>query len=140
MRTFKNAWFRKFARKQNIGDQALCDAIGRAEAGVIDANLGGGLIKQRVARKGAGRSGGYRTLVAFKAASRSVFIFGFAKSDQDNIDDAEERELKKLAKLVLGLSDEEMDRLVAAGTFDEVRCGDPKRRENVPKRNRRGRP
>lgn len=131
MRVFRNAWFRKFARKQRITDRALCDAIDRAEAGLIDADLGGGLIKQRVARAGAGKSGGYRTLVAFRSGSRSAFVFGFAKSDQDTVDEDDERNLKKLAKLVLELADDDMDRLVAAGTFDEVDCGEPDKREDL---------
>lgn len=132
MRVFKNGWFRRFARKQRIGDETLCEAIARAEAGLIDADLGGGLVKQRVARPGGGRSGGYRTLVAFRAQARAVFVFGFAKSEQDNVGEDDERELKKLAKLVLGFTDEEMARLVAAGKFDEVQCNGSEKGENLP--------
>ncbi len=57
MRVFKNAWFERFARKQRIPDEALLEAVARAERGQIDADLGGGVIKQRVARRGQGRSG-----------------------------------------------------------------------------------
>jgi hypothetical protein len=66
MRVFKSAWFRKFAGKEKISDAALCDAVARAEAGLIDADLGAGLLKQRVSRPGAGKSGGYRTLIFFR--------------------------------------------------------------------------
>jgi len=132
VRVFRNGWFRKFARKQQISDEALCEAIARAEAGLVDADLGGGLLKQRVAREGGGQSGGYRTLVAFRAETRAVFVFGFAKSDQDNVDADDARELKKLAKVVLGFAEDEMDRLVAAGKFDEVRCNG-EGSEDVPK-------
>lgn len=132
VRVFKNGWFRRFARKQRIGDKALCEAIVRADAGQIDAVLGAGLIKQRVARAGGGKSDGYRTLVAFRRQARAVFVFGFAKSDQDNIGEDDERELKKLAKLVLGFTDEEMDRLVATGKFDEVRCDGAEEGEDLP--------
>ena len=66
MRIFKNAWFERFARKQKIPDAVLRDAIRRAEQGLIDADLGGGVIKQRVARPGQGRSGGYRTLIVYR--------------------------------------------------------------------------
>lgn len=131
MRVFRNGWFRKFARKQRISDAALCEAVARAEAGLVDADLGGGLIKQRVAREGGGKSGGYRTLVAFKAETRAVFVFGFAKSDQDNIDEDDARELKMLARLVLGFAEDEMDRLVTEGKFDEVRC-DGEGSQDVP--------
>ena len=67
MRVFRNGWFRKFARKERISDKALCEAVARVQAGLVDADLGGGLLKQRVARDGQGKSGGYRTLVAFRA-------------------------------------------------------------------------
>lgn len=60
-------------------------AIERARSGLIDADLGGGLIKQRIARKGQGRSAGYRVIVAYRAQSRVVFLYGFAKNDLDNI-------------------------------------------------------
>ena len=62
MRIFRNAWFGRFARKERITDAALLDAVSRVERGQIDADLGG-VIKQRVARPGQGRSGGYRTIV-----------------------------------------------------------------------------
>lgn len=132
MRVFKNAWFRKFARKENIGDAALCEAVARIEAGLIDADLGGGLMKQRVARPGAGKSGGYRTVLAFRTATRAVFIFGFAKSARDNIDDDDERALKALAKQVLGFADAELGRLIAAGKFEEVMCDGEDAAPNLP--------
>ncbi|TRB10659.1 type II toxin-antitoxin system RelE/ParE family toxin, partial [Agrobacterium tumefaciens] len=108
MRVFKNGWFQKFARKEKISDAMLCEAVARAERGQIDADLGSGLIKQRLARPGAGKSGGFRTLVFFRTQQRAVFAFGFAKSDMANLDDADEAYLKKAAKLVLGFTDEQM--------------------------------
>ena len=122
MRVFKNSRFHKFARKEKISDAMLCEAVERAERGQIDADLGAVLIKQRVARPGAGKSGGFRTLVFFRAETRAVFAFGFAKSDMANLDDAEEAYLKKAAKLVLGFADAQMDAEVAAGRMFEVNC------------------
>ena len=122
MRVFKNSRFHKFARKEKISDAMLCEAVERAERGQIDADLGAGLIKQRVARPGAGKSGGFRTLVFFRAETRAVFAFGFVKSDMANLDDAEEAYLKKAAKLVLGFADAQMDAEVAAGRMFEVNC------------------
>lgn len=122
MRIFKNGWFQKFARKEKISDAMLCEAIARAERGQIDADLGSGLIKQRLARPGAGKSGGFRTLVFFRTQKRAVFAFGFAKSDMANLDDADEAYLKKAAKLVLGFTDEQMDAEVGAGRMLEVKC------------------
>ena len=43
-------------------------AIETAGRGLIDADLGGGLIKQRVARPGQGKRGGFRMMIAFRRA------------------------------------------------------------------------
>lgn len=91
MRVFKNAWFERFARKQRIPDKALLEAVERAEKGQIDADLGGDVIKQRLARKGQGKSAGFRTIILYHAARRAFFVYGFAKSERDNIDDERKR-------------------------------------------------
>lgn len=124
MRLFKSSRFHKFARKEKISDAMLCEAVKRAERGLIDADLGAGLIKQRVARPGAGKSGGFRTLIFFRTQTRAVFAFGFAKSDVANLDDAEEALFKKAAKLVLGFTDAQMEAEVAANRMLEVNCDD----------------
>jgi hypothetical protein len=98
LRVFVTKVFARFARKERLDDERLCEAIARAERGLVDADLGGHLIKQRVARPGGGRSGGARTVVAHLVARRSVFLYGFAKSERENIDDWELDGLKKLAK------------------------------------------
>ena len=106
VRVFKNAWFQKFARKEKISD----------------ADLGGGLLKQSVARPGAGKSGGYRTLIFFRVETRAVFVFGFAKNDRANLAEDEEAAFKKAAKLVLEFSDEQMDAELKRGRLTEVNC------------------
>lgn len=83
VRIFKTKRFAKFARREGIADESLREAIERAERGTIDADLGGGLIKQRVARPGKGRSAGYRVIVAYRTKERAVFLFGFAKSKRE---------------------------------------------------------
>ena len=50
MNIYLSAWFSRFARKEKISHQLLVDAVQGAEAGLIDADLGSGVIKQRVAR------------------------------------------------------------------------------------------
>jgi hypothetical protein len=85
MQAFKTRWFGRFAKREGVADKSLREAIERAERGLIDADLGGGLIKQRVARPGQGRSGGYRVIVAYRIRSRAVFLYGFAKSERENI-------------------------------------------------------
>jgi len=122
LRVFKNTWFQRFARKERLANTALCDALARAEKGQIDADLGGSVLKQRVARPGAGRSGGYRVILLFRAGDRALFAYGFAKSDRGNIGDDELAAFRQLAAEVLALSGEQLDALVAAGRFMEVRC------------------
>jgi hypothetical protein len=132
VRIFKNTWFQKFARKENISDRALCDAVDRAEKGLIDADLGSGLIKQRVARPGAGKSGGYRTVIFFRSGTRALFAYGFAKNDRSNLDADEETAYRKAAKLVLGFSEKEVDAAVAAGRLVEVKCDGKELQERGP--------
>lgn len=120
MRIFRNAWFGRFARKERIADAALLDAVRRTERGQIDADLGSGVIKQRVARPGQGRSGGYRTIVLYRRGERAFFVFGFAKSDRDNIADDEEEQFRRMAGHVLALSDAHLAALVEAGQFVEI--------------------
>jgi hypothetical protein len=97
LRVFKTKWFQRFARREEIEDSALAEAAARADKGQIDANLGGGIIKQRIARPGQGRSGGYRTVIVFRQRDRAVFMYGFAKSARANIAAEEEREFKEAA-------------------------------------------
>jgi len=97
VRIYKTKWLARFARRERISDRGLRDAALRAERGLIDADLGGGVIKQRVARAGQGRSGGYRMLLAFRSGDRAVFLYGFSKSTQDNIEPDELLTLREIA-------------------------------------------
>ncbi len=89
----------------------------------MDADLGCGVIKQRVARPGKGKSGGYRTLILFRQGDRAIFAFGFAKSAQANISKADLALLRDSAAEALEWNDEELDRLVASGTLVEIDDG-----------------
>lgn len=82
------------------------------------------MLKQRIARPGAGRSGGYRVILVFRAGNRAVFVYGFAKSDRENIDDDELAAFRRLAAELLALSQDLLDALVANGTLVEVDCDD----------------
>jgi len=121
VRIFKNRWFEKFARKQDIGDDVLREAVGRAERGLIDADLGGGIIKQRVARKGEGKSGGYRTVVAFRSGDRAIFLFGFTKSDRANLSTVELTQFRAIGRALLKAEAVDVERAIAKGVLSEVR-------------------
>ena len=122
MRVFKTKDFVRFARKEKIDDAALCEAVARAERGVVDADLTGGLIKQRVPRKGQGRSAGYRTVIAWRRGERSFFMYGFAKNAMDNIDDDDLKRLKGVAAALLQLGTAELETAVESKKLTEVMC------------------
>jgi hypothetical protein len=120
MRVFVTRWFGRFARKERGSEETLLDAVRRAERGQIDANLGGGVIKQRVARRGQGRSGGYRMIVLYRSRSRAIFAYGFAKSRKDDLEVDELEVYRELAKAYLDLADDTIDAHVASGALKEI--------------------
>jgi addiction module toxin relE len=120
MRIFANRWFARFADKQDIGDDDLREAVSRAERGLIDADLGGGVIKQRIARKGQGKSGGFRSVILFRQGERAFFVYAFAKSDRDNIDQSELSTYKTAAAVYLNYTDDELALFLKQGTLMEI--------------------
>jgi hypothetical protein len=96
VRVFKTREFARLIRKTDIADRALSDAVARAGKGLVDAELGSGLIKQRLSRPGQGRSGGYRTVIALRAGDRAFFLYCFAKNDRGNIAADELRSLREI--------------------------------------------
>ena len=121
IRIYANRWFAKFAAKEKISDATLADAVDRAESGLIDADLGSGLIKQRIARQGGGKSGGYRSIMLFRSGERAIFVFAFAKSDKANLSAAELKVYRKAASIMLELGDDQIKTEVEAGRLVEVK-------------------
>ncbi len=110
----------KFARREGIDNARLRDAIARAERGMIDADLGGGLIKQRVARLGEGRSGGYRMMIAYRMKDRAIFLLGFAKNERQNISAGELAALRELSAVWLDASARQIAEALTEGVLLEV--------------------
>lgn len=98
----------------------LLEAIHEVELGSITADLGGGLIKQRVAREGGGKSGGYRTIIAYRVGNRSFFIYGFSKNAKDNLKENELAEYKRFAGVLLSYSDTDLTVALNAGMIEEI--------------------
>jgi hypothetical protein len=121
IRIYANRWFAKFAAKEKISDAMLAGAVHRAESGLIDADLSNGLIKQRIARQGGGKSGGYRSILIFRSGERAIFVFAFAKSDKANLSAAELKVYRKAASIMLELGDEQIETEVEAGRLVEVK-------------------
>lgn len=121
LRIFKTKVFAKFANKERINDSILCEAVERMENGLIDADLGGCIIKQRIGRKGQGRSSGYRVLIAVRYKKRHIFMDGFAKNEKDNIDDDELFALKKYGSVWLNADEQSIEAAIRMGKLFEVR-------------------
>ena len=120
MRVFKTKWFIRYARRERIKDASLAESVAPAERGIIDGDLGGGLIKQRVARSGQGRSGGYRTLIAYRSGDRAVFLYAFAKSERENIENDELASLREITAAWLKADGAALQWQVSEGLAMEV--------------------
>src|SRR5690554_5415816 len=107
-RVFKTRTFTRSMKKAGLTDSALCAAVEEMSQGLIDADLGGDVVKKRVALSGQGKRGGARIIVATKMAGRWFFLYGFSKSERSNIDKDELRVLQEVAKELLGFNDRQL--------------------------------
>lgn len=121
MRIFMYRAFRQWAKSEKLNDSALNKAVNEMQKGLYDANLGAGLYKKRVAKKGKGKSGSYRTILAFKQENRAVFMYGFAKNQRDNLTSKEEDVYKRLAKEFLSMTNQQISTLITNGKLFEVK-------------------
>jgi hypothetical protein len=120
LRIFKTKWFDKFASKNSINDLTLIEAVERAKNGLIDADLGCGVIKQRIAREGQGKSRGYRSIIIIKYGQVAFFVFGFPKNERDNLRQDEVEEYRELARDLLAMPERDLSQGLAEGDFVEV--------------------
>jgi hypothetical protein len=126
MRVFKTKVFSRWARREGLADQSLCEAVSEMLQGLVDAQLGGGVVKKRVARAGQGKSGSYRTILATNLRDRWFFMFGFAKNERDNVGDDELKMLKQLAAALLGMDTPAIAEAKKRSELVEVDCGKQK--------------
>ncbi len=117
---YKNKPFARFQKKARITDQDLWHAAQAVSQGVIDADLGGGVIKQRIARSGEGKSGGSRSILLFRQGSRAVYVYGFEKKDRANIKANELEAFRELASILLGYTEAELAKRVEDGALFQV--------------------
>ena len=129
MGAFKVKSFERFAQKHGISDADLLKAAESMTAGNFDADLGGGVYKQRVARVGQGKSSGFRTLLAHRTSEHVFFVFGFAKNEKDNITQKELKALKAQAKTLGQLSANRIVSALQYGALVEVERGNEQDQE-----------
>ncbi|OIP44432.1 MAG: hypothetical protein COX17_00045 [Deltaproteobacteria bacterium CG23_combo_of_CG06-09_8_20_14_all_60_8] len=119
-RIFKTRYFCRWMRKTKLADQALCLAVAEMEKGLIDADLGGGVVKKRIALPGRGKSGSTRTLVATNKGDRWFFLFGFEKNERANITPEELAALRELAKQLLDRTQVQLEQAILDGALQEI--------------------
>ena len=124
MQAFKTRVFAKWADGEGLGDEPLASAVAEMEQGLIDAHLGGPVVKKRVALPGRGKRGGARTLVAFRQGDKAFFVYGFAKNERANVSDKELRALKMLAKELMNYTTAALTKAMKAGELIEIEVSD----------------
>jgi len=117
----------KFVRKERVSDVALCRTASEVVAGVFgagEADLGGGLFKKRVARAGSGKSGGYRTIIAYRRPNtqRVLFTYAFAKNAAAALTPQGQATLSRVADAFVVANDQQIATLLAGGDVREVDC------------------
>jgi len=124
MQAFKIKAFARWADGECLGDDALASAVAEMDNALIDARLGGQVVKKRVALPGRGKRGSTRTLVAFKQGEKAFFIYGFAKNQRSNVSDKELKALKMLAKELLNYPAVSLSKAMKAGELIEIEVND----------------
>jgi len=120
VRVFKNSWFTRFAEKEGIADGELRELVDQLEAGQVDADLGGGVYKMRIARSGEGKSGSYRVIVFFRSEERTFYTYGYAKSARSNISQKELKMLKRAAKKYFSMTSDQLRERIEHGQLVEL--------------------
>lgn len=121
---YKTKVFARFARRARISDRILWGTAQPAEQGRIDADLGGGVVKQRIARPGQGKSGGSRTIILLRKGHRAIFVFGFEKKDMTNITAEDLVLFREMAPLYLNASDRQMRQWQEAEVIEGIEFGE----------------
>ena len=119
-KVFRSRPFSRWMRRAGLTDEALLRAVSEMEQGLVDADLGGGVFKKRVALPGRGKRAGARTIVATRMKERWFFLYGFEKNERANISSAELKALQEYAKDLLGLDAAQLAAVVSTGEMTEV--------------------
>jgi len=120
MQIFKTKWFQRWAGREALTDNALLAAVEEIGQGLVDADLGGHVVKKRIGTRGRGKSGSVRTLLAFQLDDKAFFIYGFSKNERSNVSQKELNALKLLASELLVYTNAALEKAMKAGELIEV--------------------
>ena len=111
----------KWSKKNDVSIEDLFSAAEEVVNGDFEANLGGHIIKKRVAINSGGKSGGARMILFFRARERLIYIHGFKKNEKANITDTELKAFKGLAKIFEVMTEDQINQSIKSGYFIEVK-------------------
>jgi hypothetical protein len=129
VKVLKSRQFARWAKSEQLTGHALRLAAREIERGLVDASLGGSLLKKRISKGHKGKSGGLRTIIAYRQEHRLVFLFGFAKRDRANIDQTERQALLELGSVYMAMSEKDLSEAIRTGTLFEVPCDGEEEKE-----------
>ncbi|MDO8722446.1 MAG: type II toxin-antitoxin system RelE/ParE family toxin [Syntrophales bacterium] len=124
MNVYLSKAFTRLARREGLTDVHICQAVAEMNTGLIDANLGAGLFKKRIAMPGQGKRGSWRALLGFQSGKKAFFVYLFPKNSRDNIEDDEMKALKRLTRYYLTLKPSEIKTALQCGELNEVNCNE----------------
>jgi len=113
-------FFDRWSDDEGLTSEVLVQAVRELEDGLLDGDLGGGIIKKRVRVPGRGKSGGARVLLATNRRDRWVFIYGFLKNQRANVSRPELVALRELSRDLLALTEEQLDGRTRAKILIEI--------------------
>ena len=120
MRILKTRSFKKWATRESLTDKHIAKAVAEMEQGLVDAELGGGLVKKRIAMGSRGKRAGARTIIAYQRHDKAFFVYGFKKNEKSNLDVTELVSLKQLGELLLNFSEAKLKSALVVGELYEV--------------------
>ena len=129
---YKTKAFARFAKRARISDAHLWKAAEFANRGSVDADLGGGVLKLRLARPGEGKSGGFRTILVLRSEDIAVYLYGYEKKDRANIDSRELQVLRRLAEAILGYNETQIAKRVEDGDFIKIPKPEEENAQKIP--------
>ena len=120
MKVYLSKVFTRLAAREGLTNANILQAVTEMNKGLIDANLGAGLFKKRIAMSGGGKRGGWRTLLGFQVEKKAFFLYLYPKNILDNVKDDELKALKRLAKYYLAMKPDEIKAALQCGELKEV--------------------
>ena len=102
----------RLLKRAKISDDVLLNAIEDANRGLVDADIGSGVIKQRLPGPSSGKARGSRAILFFVRAERAVFLHVFSKNAKANLTPTETEAYRDFASVLRTMEKATLEALV----------------------------